>query len=143
MPPNTAPVRLRQKSADLAAEDLADGLSNHLQCQAVAAIAQDEVGPVLRVTRQVFGGQEHPAIGDLQTAQLECANGATTEHGPLGRRFATGHDNARLVARFAHRAQHGSIASQPFAVARVALTGLEQRFEIVQDNQAGALAEQL
>ncbi len=128
-PPNAAEdaavAPALQECADVADEELADGLANHLERQAIAPAASVQLAPLLTGALQLLRCQQLLRFIRAESTQLERAN-CTPKHDKLQWCLAAGQHQAALVRCSAHRLEQARVASHAFAIAPLLLARLEQ-----------------
>ena len=123
--------QIGEELADLAPEEVGDGLRHDLQSQRIARIPLDEAGPLLWGTDHLILRQQLLARGGLQPGQAQRAH-----RGPqLGGFLPRGEQQTTLVRRFGDPPQQPSVPLQAGTQMSPDIAFREQGFQVVQNQQ--------
>src|SRR5262249_26531238 len=138
-------IARRQKGPHIAAEQFADRLSYQLKRQRVAAIESRHCADIGRRADDVHGLQDRLAGVVVQAAKRECAHRryAAFVRPELGRLLAASEEQTAVVRTLAQRVHQLAILGVARAIGARQYIGLDDRLEIVEDQQAAPLAKQL
>ena len=126
-----------EERADLAREEVGDGLGCDLQGQRVARVRLDQARPFLRGAHDLLVREQLLAGVWLQPGESQGAHrGALAlQRHQVGWFLPAGQQQATLVCRFAHTAQHVPKTFVAGAIVPPALSCLQQGFQVVQHQQ--------
>ena len=88
-------------------------------------------------------GHQDLDFSNAESAELECPRRTAREDPQLRWRLAAGHDQAALVPSLADCLQQPSIAATAIAIVSLAFAWLEQGLEVVENQQARSIPQQL
>src|SRR5207302_6388983 len=117
---------------------LVDRLADDLQGQAIASIPGDQSVPVSIVALEPLIAEKLACVGRTQSSELQPADcpRRAAKHGQLGRRLAARQQQATAMLAAAHDLEQGSVTRVAFEVRSSAVAGLEQYFQVVQNQEA-------
>src|SRR5262249_32275606 len=135
----------RQKGSHIAAEQLVNRFGNQLECQGIAAVEARERTHLGCRRGDVLGLKDDPAGVVVETSELQRAHRrrAAFQRAKLGGLLAAAQQHTALVLALAQCVQQRTILGVAAAIGATQRSGLQYRFEIVENEQAAPLAKEL
>jgi hypothetical protein len=130
---------------DESVEQFADRLADHPEEEAVPPTSCDQHMPVGVVTFQLLVAEDRTSVAHTESAKMQRSDRTPL---PLhacefGRRLPTGHNQAASMRRFSQLPKQRPVAIESGLIPRYLAPRLENRLEVIQNQQAAHFTQQL